>query len=264
MEKYFTYPHQKRASNIWTKPLRYVPLVHGEEYDNGSVRFGSGNSSFFAIPTRYGSDQGKKDERYLFFDLGKDRNLTAVRSFLGQKGLSMESGIAGVVISHHHYDHTDGLLGLPKGTKVWANPSEIPRLRGELRSEGNAPRKAERLLNKFHSSVEGLDVSGLNAGWLEDFGILAIEAFGHTSGSMAIVTKDGHAYVGDLGDNRLDGSFVEPPKAMTHNMARAQQAIMEVAAELQGLDFEVKKIHPAHSGSASPAGLYDYTAHLAA
>lgn len=138
-----------------------------------------------------------------------------VRTWLEVHGLDL----VGIVITHHHFDHTGG----------------VAELRSLLTHDGLVVASADAAVPQAHVPADGDELSFPGGTTLR---VLAIP--GHTRDHLAYLSKDGHLYPGDtlfsMGVGRL---FEGRPEEMVESLAR-----------LKALDPEVL-VHPAHEYTAA-------------
>jgi glyoxylase-like metal-dependent hydrolase (beta-lactamase superfamily II) len=140
--------------------------------------------------------------------------LAAVAARLG----AAKSRVAGVILTHLHTDHTDGLAALcdggPAEIPVFMNTAQAERpnytTRPGLRDVNEAA--CARILN-LGDDGGMLPVPGFD-------GVAVVPAAGHTPGSQVVFAKVGdkrYAFSGDLA-NALDGIMLDIPKPTLYSL----------------------------------------------
>lgn len=158
-----------------------------------------------------------------------------------------------IVLTHTHFDHVGSLAAIKQmcGCPVAVHSSEAQRLaqgRADI-PPGNRSwskflvRHSDMLRPhwpRFQAVEPEVIIDGDMA--LDRWGLEAtvMHTPGHTSGSLSVITPDGHAFVGDLCvyDPPMTGRYVLPPFAEdTPQIPHSWRKVLETG---------VKAVHPAH------------------
>jgi hydroxyacylglutathione hydrolase len=193
--------------------------------------------------------QGNKN---VLIDAGSPYDLSILTWQLHKLGVNVEN-IALIVLTHVHFDHAGSAAKIQELAKC---PIAVHHLEIENFEKGNnAPivpvHLIGRLMNPFmsiafHPAHAGISIE--NEMDLSEFKVDAqvISTPGHTPGSLAVLTGDHQAIVGDLiGGGWPLGQF-QPGKPRYHYWASSMD---DVRASLEKVfSYQPKTIHVGHGG----------------
>ncbi len=145
--------------------------------------------------------------------------------------IEREGGIAGVLLTHLHYDHISGMPDVPTGTPIFAGPGETSQ---RFFLNAFAKPTTERALAGHEPISEWQfepDADGRFAGILDVFGdqsLFALWVPGHTAGSTAYVARTPTGpvlYVGDTSHTSWGWRHGVEPGAFTRDQALNRESL---------------------------------------
>ena len=248
-----------KPTNTWNNRLNLADLKQAEEYASGLVRIVTpshclteSESSLFGMPTENG---------VVFIDAGNDPKARAMRLFADGLGLDFNdpAAHAGVILTHSHEDHTQGLKSLRHGA-VYAHPQARRTLKDLGLSEGFLPKAKDMalviasLLDQrkapatwvFPRDLRPIDKQTLHLG---EINFRPFNVPGHTSDSMAILINDSDLVVGDAFGFNKAGEVALTPRVFSKDNSEAKQSISRLYQEIGSLGLTNLVVHPAHTGS---------------
>ncbi|WP_028313590.1 MBL fold metallo-hydrolase [Desulfatibacillum aliphaticivorans] len=206
----------------------------------------------------------KGKQGYLMVDAGLPGKHRILFNRLKRLNISPEE-IRLIVITHVHFDHAGNLAAIVKrsGCPVIVHKAEagdlaggrwqvpngtIPFTRAAVRLGRRLPGLLARL-TQFEAVRPDITIESPMSlkSWGFDADILLTP--GHTSGSISVMTHDGHAMVGDLAYNEMPRFYKRriPPFGNDLNILKESWAVL--------LENGAKTIHPGHGASFDAAEL---------
>jgi hydroxyacylglutathione hydrolase len=173
----------------------------------------------------------KAGDDYILVDAGMAQRWSRVESQLLQAG-ALPDRLQLVVITHGDFDHTGSCAQLQRKyhAKIAMHSGDVEM----VRTGTPAKRQARSLLGKLFLRLGGLMGGGFqrfepdilleDGQSLADYGLAArvLHTPGHTKGSIAVLTADGHLFVGDTVTNRGkpdSAPFVENERDLRDSLA---------------------------------------------
>jgi glyoxylase-like metal-dependent hydrolase (beta-lactamase superfamily II) len=150
--------------------------------------------------------------------------------------IEAEGGIAGVLLTHLHYDHIAGMPDVPKGTPVYAGPGETSE---RFFLNAFAKSTTDRAL-AGHATISewqyGSDEDGRFDGIIDVFGdasLFALWVPGHTAGSTAYLARTPAGpvlFVGDTSHTVWGWNHGVEPGKFTRDHAKNAESLARLRA----------------------------------